>query len=278
MDWIEHLNQAMAFIEEHLMEELDYEDIADIAGCPPYYFQKVFLYMTNVTLNEYIRRRRLSLAAVELQKNNGRVIDVSAKFGYESPTAFNRAFKNFHGVAPSALRTQEVSFKAYPPVRFSLSIQGGWELNFRIEEKEAFCILGVSCPLDKDLEKNFATIPNAWNQALADGTLMKLGSLMNGKPQGLLGVSVCHTEEWKYFIAVSSDEKSGDFEEYEIPSCKWAVFAGTGTNVSLQDLERRVLIEWLPTSGYKYADIPDIEVYIKADPQDAVYEYWLPVV
>lgn len=278
MDWIERMNKAMAFIEQHLLEELDYEKIADIAGCPSYYFQRVFLYMANITLNEYIRRRRLSLAAVELQKNNGKVIDVSAKFGYESPTAFNRAFQKFHGVAPSAIRTQKVSFKSYPPLAFSVSIQGGQELQFRVEKKEAFRILGLSCPLDKDLEKNFDVIPSVWNRALEDGTLMKLGALMNQNPQGLLGVSACHTEEWKYLLAVSSDQKSSDFEEYEIPSCTWAVFEGAGTNVSLQNLERRVLMEWLPTSGYQYANVPDIEVYIKADPQDAVYEYWLPVV
>lgn len=277
MGWIERMNQAMEFIEQHLTEDLDYEKIADISGCPSYYFQKVFLYMTDMTLSEYIRRRRLSLAAVELQKNNGTVLDVSVKYGYESPTAFNRAFKKFHGVAPSALKTQNAPFKSYPPLRFTVSVQGGQELNFRIEEKDAFRIVGISCPLDKDLENNFHVIPGVWDQALADGTLMRLGSVMNGEPQGLLGVSVHHTDDWKYFIAVSSDKESSDFEEYEIPACTWAVFEGRGTNISLQNLERRVITEWLPTSGYEYANTPDIEVYIKADPADAIYEYWLPV-
>lgn len=278
MDWIERLNHAIMYIEQHLMEDLDYEVIADISGCPFYYFQKVFLYMANVTVHEYIRCRRLSLAAVELQKNNEKVIDVSSKFGYESPTAFNRAFKKFHGTAPSSLKKKNTSFKAYPPIRFAVSIQGGQALNFRIAEKEAFRILGITCPLDRNLENNFKTIPNVWDQALADGTLSKLNAMMNGEPRGLLGVSVHHTDDWKYFIAVSSDKESGSFESCEIPSCTWAVFEGTGTNISLQNLERRVITEWLPTSGYEYADIPDIEVYIKADPQDAVYEYWLPVV
>ena len=84
--------------------------------------------------------------------------------------------------------------------------------------------------------------------------------------------------EWKYFIAVSSTLNTVKFEEYHIPAATWAVFSGRGTNRSLQDLIRRVVTEWLPTSGYEYAEIPDVEVYIKADPKDAIYEYWLPVI
>lgn len=93
----------------------------------------------------------------------------------------------------------------------------------------------------------------------------------------MLGISVHHTEDWKYLIAVRSDRKEDSFEEYHIPACKWAIFEGQGTNRSLQELEKRVIAEWLPTSGYTYANSPDIEVYIKADPQEAVYEYWIPI-
>ena len=113
MDWIKRLNQAIDFIEENLDGELDYEEVAGIAGCPSYYFQQMFLYMTDMTLREYIRRRRLSLSAVELQKGNGKVTDIAMKYGYESPTAFTRAFKNFHGITPSAVKTEPVSLQAY---------------------------------------------------------------------------------------------------------------------------------------------------------------------
>ena len=118
MDWIKRLNQAIDFIEKNLDGELDYEDVAGIAGCPSYYFQQMFLYMTDMTLREYIRRRRLSLSAVELQKGNGKVTDIAMKYGYESPTAFTRAFKNFHGITPSAVKTEPVSFQIYPPIFF----------------------------------------------------------------------------------------------------------------------------------------------------------------
>lgn len=277
MEWMQRLNQSIEYIEEHITEELDYEKVAQVAGCPSYYFQQMFLYMTNMTLREYIRRRRLSLAAVELQKDSGKVIDIAVKYRYESPTAFTRAFKSFHGVVPSALKTENIPLQAFPPIQFHVSMDGGLPLKFRVEEKAAFRVLGVSCPLNKELAQNFEVIPTVWDTALADGTLTKLSALQESRPQGLLGISVHHTEDWKYLIAVRSDRKEDSFEEYHIPACKWAIFEGRGTNLSLQELEKRVIAEWLPTSGYTYANSPDIEVYIKADPQEAVYEYWIPI-
>lgn len=277
MEWMQRLNQSIEYIEEHITEELDYERVAQVAGCPSYYFQQMFLYMTNMTLREYIRRRRLSLAAVELQKDSGKVIDIAVKYRYESPTAFTRAFKSFHGVVPSALKTENIPLQAFPPIQFHVSMDGGLPLKFRVEEKAAFRVLGVSCPLNKELAQNFEVIPTVWDTALADGTLTKLSALQESRPQGLLGISVHHTEDWKYLIAVRSDRKEDSFEEYHIPACKWAIFEGRGTNLSLQELEKRVIAEWLPTSGYTYANSPDIEVYIKADPQEAVYEYWIPI-
>lgn len=278
MEWAERLNHAVNYIEEHLREKIDYEKLAEIAVCPPYHFQRMFFYMTGITLAEYIRRRRMSLAAVDLQGGQMKVIDVALKYGYDSPTAFNRAFQSVHKVAPSQVKKEKVLLKSYPPVRFSLAVLGLEELNFKVERKEAFRILGISCPLSHRLEENFGHIPARWDAALADGTLAKLAHFMDGQPYGYLGASVHNEKEWKYFIAVCSKKTADGFESYEIPAAKWAIFSGSGTNRSLQELERRVIMEWLPTSGYEYANIPDMEVYIKADPQDMVYEYWLPVI
>lgn len=277
MDWIDHLNCAMEYIEQHLTEKMNYKEIAEVAQCPAYYFQKIFLYMTNISLHEYIRLRRLSLAATDLQKNGLKVIDAAYKYGYESPTAFHRAFVNFHGISPSTAKKKDAARKSYPPIKFDMHLQGGETLSFRIEQKDAFCILGIACPLDKVLENNFQSIPSMWDTALQKGYLEKLLFYQDGEPSGLLGVSVHHQEEWKYFIAVSSHQCCEAFETYPIPASTWAVFSGNGTNRSLQDLERRVILEWLPTSGYQYGNTADIEVYIKADPKDAIYEYWLPI-
>ena len=117
-----------------------------------------------------------------------------------------------------------------------------------------------------------------WQDAVMNGTMEKLAGLIDTAPMGLLGVSTCNDEEqWKYFIAVSSTKKAAEFEEYMVPAATWAVFPGAGTNQSIQELEQRIVTEWLPTSGYEYANAPDIEVYLNPDPQNAQYEVWIPV-
>ena len=151
-------------------------------------------------------------------------------------------------------------------------------MNYRIEKKEAFRIIGISAPLDKEIENNFMVVPTMWQEASANGIIGKLAAMMDAPPMGLLGVSACNDkEEWKYFIAVSSTKTSGGFEEYTVPASTWAIFSGTGTNQSIQELEQRIISEWLPASGYEYANAPDIEVYLNPDPQNAQYEVWIPV-
>ena len=279
MEWIERLNDAVGYIEEHLTEEIDYERLGKIACCSSYHFQRMFTYMAGVPLSEYIRRRRMSLAAVDLQSTGIKIIDVAGKYGYNSPTAFNRAFQSVHGIAPSAVKNEGVSVKSFPPVSFKIIVKGVEEMNYRIETKAAFRIVGVSVPLEKDIEKNFAVIPRKWQEIVMNGTLRKLTGLMDTQPMGVLGVSTCNdAEPWRYYIAVSSSQTDKDLEEYTVPAATWAVFPGAGTNQSIQELERRIVTEWLPTSGYEYGNAPDVEVYLNPDPQNAQYEVWIPVV
>lgn len=151
-------------------------------------------------------------------------------------------------------------------------------MNYHIETKDAFRIIGVSAPLHREIENNFTIVPKMWEYAVVDGTMQKLAGMMDTPLKGLLGVSVCSDEEaWKYFIAVASTKERGEFDEYTIPASTWALFPGSGTNQSIQELEQRIVTEWLPTSGYEYANAPDIEVYLNPDPQNAQYEVWIAV-
>lgn len=279
MEWVERWNEAIRYIEAHLTEEIDYAQLGRIACCSVYHFQRMFAYLAGVPLAEYIRRRRMSLAAADLQSTGIRVIDAAAKYGYDSPTAFNRAFQAVHGLPPSAVRGGGVSVRSFPAIRFQVTVKGAEEMNYRIETKEAFRIVGVSVPLHKDIEQNFAVIPQKWQQIAEDGTLQRLAGMMDAPPMGVLGVSTCNdAEPWRYYIAVSSGQPAGDLEEYTVPAATWAVFAGEGTNASIQELERRIVTEWLPTSGYEYGSAPDVEVYLSPDPEHAKYEVWIPVV
>lgn len=279
MEWIERLNDAIGYIEEHLTEEIDYGQLGRIACCSSYHFQRMFAYMAGIPLSEYIRRRKMSLAAVDLQGKNMKIIDAAQKYGYQSPTAFNRAFQSVHGIAPSAVKNGGVSVKSFPPVSFKITVKGVEEMNYRIETKDAFRIVGVSVPLHKDIEQNFAVIPPKWQEISVNGTLQRLVGMMDTPPMGVLGISTCNdTEPWRYYIAVSTSLEKNDLEEYTVPAATWAVFPGEGTNQSIQELERRIVTEWLPTSGYEYGNAPDVEVYLNPDPQNAQYEVWIPVV
>lgn len=278
MDWVERLNGAIGYIEEHLTENIEYEELAKLLCCSTYQFQRMFAFMNDVSLSEYIRRRKLSLAAADIQ-NGGRITDIALKYGYSSPTAFSRAFQNLHGVTPSQAKKKGVALKTFPPLHFQLSITGTEELTYRIEDMPSFRVTGISIPLAKSMEENFQTVPLFWDTALQNGTLSRLMAMKKDIFDDLLGITVCGDhKDWRYYIAVaaSSDITSG-FEEYIIPASKWAVFSGHGTNLSLQELERRVVTEWLPSSGFLYGEAPDIERYLQADPQDAVYEYWLSI-
>lgn len=279
MEWTNRMNQVLNYIEEHITEEIDYKELAEIACCSVYHFQRMFAYIAGVSLSEYIRRRRMSLAAVDLQSGDEKIIDIGLKYGYSSPTAFNRAFQSVHGIAPSAVKNEGVSVKSFPPISFKFEVEGGKEMNYRIETKEAFRIVGKSWPLNKEIEQNFLEVPQMWQEAVEDGTIEKIISLMNSQPQGVLGVSACSDkEQWRYYIAVSSSADIDDsLEEYMIPECMWAIFYGSGTGKSIQELERRVVTEWLPTSGYEFTEGPDVEVYFQPNPSDTRYEVWIPV-
>lgn len=279
MEWIERLNQSINYIEEHLTDEIDYEQLGKIACCSSYHYQRMFTYMAGIPLSEYIRRRKMSLAAVDLREKDVKIIDVSMKYGYSSPTAFNRAFQTIHGIAPSFIKNEGAMIKSFPPIKFNIIIKGEEGMNYRIENKEDFRILGVSMPLNNEVDKNFIEVPKMWQEMIQSGKVMELAKFMDSQPMGVLGVSACNdAEQWKYFIAVASTKKDDKYEEYTVPAATWAIFSGEGNGISIQELEKRIVTEWLPTSGYEYANAPDVEVYMSEDPSNMKFEVWIPVI
>ncbi|MCI8415666.1 MAG: AraC family transcriptional regulator [Ruminiclostridium sp.] len=278
MDWVQRMNDAIDDIEANLTGSIDYARLGQLAGCSSYHFQRLFAYMAGVPLSEYIRRRRMSLAAVALQ-NGGKIIDVAALFGYASPTAFNRAFQSVHGLPPSAVKREGVPVKSFPPISFKITIQGVEAMQYRIETKDAFQIVGVSVPLSKDMEENFSTLPAKWAEVSTNGTLQALLGMMDRQPMGVLGVNFCPNDEpWRYYIAVASSQTPEGWACRTVPAATWAIFSGSGPHFSIQELERQILTQWLPTSGYAYGDAPDLEVYLDPNPENARYEVWIPVV
>ena len=175
--WLKQLSQVIDYIENNLDGVISYDEAAKIACCSTYYFQRIFSYITGITLSEYIRRRRMTKAAFELETTNKKVMNIGLKYGYKSPTAFNRAFQSVHGVSPTAARTQGTLLNAYLPISFSISVTGGENMSYRIETKEAIRIVGVRTALQEDMEQNQKIAPAFWNKMLKGTVLPEICKL-----------------------------------------------------------------------------------------------------
>jgi len=285
MDWLKQMNDAVSYIEDNLIDEIDYAKVAQKACCSVYHFQRMFSFIAGLPLSEYIRRRRLALAAFDLQNSNEKVIDIGLKYSYDSPTAFTRAFQNMHGVIPTAARESGVTLKAYPPIAFHISIKGAVEMKYRIEEKQAFRVVGVKLHTTIENSECYTRTPQFWGENAQNGMIGRIASLIDGEPKGILGVSICNSafvdSDFDYYIGVATSKKKIDnTEEITIPAATWAVFECTGPMpTAIQELQKRVVTEWLPASGYEYANAPDIEVYFDdGTKSDARSEVWLPIV
>jgi AraC family transcriptional regulator len=283
VDWIQRLNDAVDYIEQHLDTDISYAKAAQIACCSTFHFHRMFSYIADVPLSEYIRRRRLTLAAFDLQCTGQKVIDIALKYGYESPTAFTRAFRALHGISPTAARSAGVTLKAYPRISFKMTIKGDAEMNYRIETKDAFRIVGVKAHFAMNIEQSFAKVPTFWQQTIQSGAVPNILALIDSAPAGLLGVSTCmNGQDFDYYIAAATSKSTPHgMTAYTVPACTWAIFESIGPMPdAIQSLQKRIVTEWLPTSGYEYANAPDIEVYFDGDQQADDYqcEVWLPIV
>ena len=290
MDWLNRMNEAIAYMEENLEGKIDYTVIAKKACCSVYHFQRLFSYMAEVPLSEYIRRRRLTHAAFDLQSTDEKVIDIAVKYGYDSPTSFTRAFQIMHGITPNAAREKGVSLKAYPPITFQVSIKGANVMNYKVEQKEKFRIVGVKFGTSMENGICFEEIPKFWNEHGRKGTMAKLGQMIDQEPKGMLGVSAAvqdmkefeETGKFDYYIAAPSNQPIPEgMEEFIVPAATWAIFECIGPMPgAVQEMQKRISTEWLPGSGYEYGSAPDIEVYYDEDGSkaDTRSEIWIPVV
>ena len=185
MDSLERMNQALAYIEENLVGDIEFTQVERLALCSEYHFRRMFSFLAGVSLSEYIRRRRLTLAAFELIHSKAQVIDVAIKYGYNSPDSFARAFYGLHGINPSEARMTGQPLKAYPRMTFQLTIKGENEMKYRIVEKEAFYIVGIMKRVTLIYTGVNPEIASMW-ESLDEGTINMLKALSNVDPRGLI--------------------------------------------------------------------------------------------
>ncbi|MDK2808485.1 MAG: AraC family transcriptional regulator [Clostridiales bacterium] len=278
MEWTQALKEAIAYIEDHLESDCSVEKVANAVHISPFYFQKAFKMITGYTIGEYVRNRRLYLAALALVQSDVKVIDLAFRFGYDTPESFTKAFGRFHGLSPIQLRETPYMLKPYLPLRVQISIIGGDQLDVRIEKLPAFSVMGMERRFS--YEKAFDEIPIFWQEWRQKWS--------QSLPIGKYGVSVEDEtigKEFSYLIAGDyvADIKV-DMSEWnitEIPAFQWAKFRCIGPMPeALQALNRRIFNEWLPNNGrYEIAAGYNIELYSMGDTSDTNYEseIWIPV-
>lgn len=291
MEWLDNMNNAIDYIEKHLDEKIDYNKVAQAACCSVYHFQRMFSFITNVTLAEYVRRRRMTLAGFELQYNNIKIIDLALKYGYDSPEAFTRAFQLMHGVSPTSARKQGTKIKAYPRISFHITIKGDSEMKYRIEQKDAFEVYGIERIIDTKDGVNMTTIPEFWLEMLKNGEINKLGMStgIHEPVDGLCSVNaICGYREMEgttfpYMLCAMKTEKSitDGYEVIKVPAATWAIFQNEPhsieeTSHAIQELNRRIYTDWLPTANFDKLDGYELEMYYQAF--DKYYEEtWIRV-
>ena len=144
MEWLDAIGKSIEYIEEHIADDITVSDVADYLYMSPFYFQKGFSMLCGYTVSEYIRNRRLALAGGELLTTDAKIIDIALKYGYDSPDGFTKAFTRFHNVSPSVVQRDKVMIKTFAPLKINISLKGGYIMNYKIEKKESFKVLGVS--------------------------------------------------------------------------------------------------------------------------------------
>ena len=279
MNWTKIIEDALQFIEANLTEDLTVGRIAREVNTSAFYFQKGFAMLCGYTVGEYVRMRRLSVAGEELTASDIKVIDLAIKYGYDSADSFTKAFTRFHGSTPTDVRHNGASIKAFAPLHIKLTLDGGKTMEYRIEKKPAFKVMGVSKIIGYG--DGYTTIPKFWDEVFA-----KPGN----KLMGVYGFcdDTIPGDEFCYYIADDYNEelaKSEGFEVKEIPELTWAVFPCRGAMPqALQSVNTQVFNEWLPSSNYEIAAGFNIEFYTdeskyKLGAQDPEYysEIWVPV-
>lgn len=287
MDWITGIQRALDYTEAHLTDEVDYGAAAKAACSSSFHFQRMFAMLCGFTLGDYIRMRRLALAAEDLTGTDAKVIDVALKYGYDTPESFSRAFARFHGVTPTQAR-RGGQVKSFSRLSVKLTLSGGNTMDYRIEKKGAFKLVCRKIRVNKPQgDTATADISAFWNKCSADGTMDKLRKYARfDSLHGVLGV--CFSGEmadsaFPYAIGAEWNGAPLDgegLEIAEIPAHTYAVFTSKGPMPgAFKETYRKICTEFFPQSGYEYGSGVELEVYPSADTQDPNYtcEIWIAV-
>jgi AraC family transcriptional regulator len=278
------MNAVIEYIETIITNEIDYKKVAQIAACPINQFQRFFAYITNITLSEYLRRRRLTLCAFELQESKAKVIEVASKYGYDSPSSFSRAFREFHGITPSQAADKGAVFNIFPKLSFQIP---DLSLDIFYERGNKMAVLGklevFNLPPVRMIGIEVAhgydcvnPVPELWDKCFKQGTLKALKSL-SPEMEYYIGWMGDYNSETKrfayiagYFMPVNTPVPDG-FQYRDLPAC----MVGMGyINGSFDDVFPRLhdlTVDGIHAKGYEpdYTQGWSAEVYATDLPFEA---------
>lgn len=299
MDWIIGIQKAIDYIEDHLLEEIDYETVAAQSYSSNYHFQRVFSILCGFTLGEYIRNRRLTLAGNELATSDIKVIDAALKYGYESPDSFSKAFQKFHGILPSQARQKGNNLKSFSRLVLKISAEGGRSVNYRIEEKEELVLTGykahfTGAPYGEEREWQeeqlfITTRGKQWFLSGASGGGDSHCVITNVSDEGYDFYLCYELDEWTRKSLYNKSITGVDFvgglglETISIPGATYVIFETSDVKKTIAgyvDLLRErphVLNEWLPEMGLQLKKAPELAVYHWKPRHERNVQIWLPV-
>ncbi len=263
MNYYDSLNNLIEEIEKNLTQKIEYKDLAKIIGTSSYTLQRIFSFLTGITLTEYIRKRRLSKAAEELLSTNIKIIDLSLKYQYDSPISFSNAFKKMHGVSPQTIRKTNASVKNFPKIKFKPTIDTIDELEYRIINLNEQKLYGIATGVIESSKKE--KIRDLFKKAREEKILDFIIDNSDGKELYYGATKEIYNNEltnnMQYYILGKAPRK--DFIHIEIPKATWACFKlKNKKQIDILKLYNTIFTKWLPSSKYtEILNYPELEIY-----------------
>ena len=293
MEWIAAIQQAITYMEEHLMEKINYEDVAKHVHTSCYEFHRAFSFLSGMTVNTYIRNRRLSLAGREIVETDAKITDIALKYGYETPESFTKAFTRFHGVAPKFAREESAKLVLFNPLVIKISVEGGKSMDYRIVQTKEQKFIALVRNFRNEIinDETNHDIPDFWKECHNKNLVEVIYNLRpEGKRDlyGLCSPTQKGEDMFKYGIGVLIDEETMDFDTDEMKKagyCIWDVKPGTyvvfdciGENGNcIGDTWAKFYKEFLPQMGYETEEATDYEIYFEKGRKGLFCELWIPV-
>lgn len=261
------LNKAIEYIENNLENEIEYKKIAQILEMNEYTAQTAFLILCDISIADYIRKRRLSNAGYDLYHTNETIMNIAIKYQYSNATSFSRAFEKFHGMKPSTVKQNPHGLKMYSKIQFDEAKKEENTIEYSIQEKEELVLYGIGIKTDCTKIKKDA--PELWIKIQE-----KYPQIYDDLDYGMTSyIDRFNSPKYEYWVLSSKKIDKKEFKKVIIPKSKWIVIRiDSNESNEIQKVTDKFYEEFLPSTKYKLREIPELEYY-----DDNYVEFMIPI-